>query len=146
MLRIEFKKEEIDKIRSLNKTHLHPFVRQKSNVLLLKANNISHGLIAQICDISENTLRNYFRGYMESGIESLTEIPFYKQQSKLTNVSAKIVFMMKVMLVLYSRSSKNRLPHLKIEGKMKDMLVNIEFFIPHKFHVLPLALRKSPYP
>ena len=83
MLRIEFKKEEIDKIRSLNKTHLHPFVRQKSNVLLLKANNISHGLIAQICDISENTLRNYFRGYMESGIESLTEIPFYKQQSKL---------------------------------------------------------------
>ena len=79
MLRIEFKKEEIDKIRSLNKTHLHPFVRQKSNVLLLKANNISHGLIAQICDISENTLRNYFRGYMESGIESLTEIPFYKR-------------------------------------------------------------------
>ncbi len=83
MLKIKFKEEDIEKIRDLSKNHPHPFVRQKSNVLLLKSNNISHNLIAKISNLCENTIRNYFNYYVKIGMNSLTEIPFYKQKSKL---------------------------------------------------------------
>lgn len=83
MIKIEFKPEEIEKIRDLNKNHPHPFVRQKAHVLLLKANNVRHNSIAKICDLSENTIRNYLNYYVEIGVDSLTEIPFYKPVSKL---------------------------------------------------------------
>ena len=83
MLKINFKQEDIQKIRSLNKDHPHPFVRQKSQVLLLKSFNLPHNLIEKISDLSANTIRNYLNNYIENGIESLTEISFYQPQSKL---------------------------------------------------------------
>ena len=83
MINLYFKQSEIEKIRELTKKHPHPFVRQKSNVLLLKAFNTHHNLIAKILGICENTVRNYLKSYQVSGIESLTEIPFYKPDSAL---------------------------------------------------------------
>lgn len=90
MLRIEFKQEDIEKIRDLNKNHPHPFIRQKANVLLLKANNIPHNLIAKITNLCENTIRNYLSYYQEIGINSITEIPFYKPKSKIVQFEAVV--------------------------------------------------------
>jgi transposase len=82
MIKINFEKDSIDKIRKLSKDHPHPFVRQKSLVLLLKSSHIPHNIIEDACDLSGNTIRNYLNNYVQNGIESLTNIPFYKQQSR----------------------------------------------------------------
>ena len=83
MIKIEFAIENLQIISNLQKNSPHPFVRQKALVLLLKANNIPHNKIAEICNITENTVRNYLYGYRDAGINSLTEVPFNKPQSEL---------------------------------------------------------------
>ena len=83
MIKINFNQDSVNKIRNLSKDHPHPFVRQKSHVLLLKSYDIPHNKIEDIFNLSGNTVRNYLNNYIENEIESLTNIPFYKQQSRL---------------------------------------------------------------
>jgi len=52
-------------------------------VVLLKSHGLSHGKIAEIVGITENTLRTYLRQYQTSGIERLKELHFYKPTSEL---------------------------------------------------------------
>lgn len=84
IIKIDFTKEEVDKLRKLTLTHVHPMIRMKATALLLKSQNISHKNIAQILGICGNTLRAYFYAYQEGGLTKLTEINVYKPQSKLT--------------------------------------------------------------
>lgn len=64
--------------------HPHPHVQKKMEVLVLKSlNKISHELIAEIANISQNTMLGYFRDYQLGGIEKLKEINFYRPKSTL---------------------------------------------------------------
>jgi transposase len=91
MLRLNFETVEIEKINNLTINHVHPFVRKKSLVLLLKSHGIAHNLISKIVNISENTVRNYLNGYLDVGTASLTEIPFNKPESELVQFESVII-------------------------------------------------------
>lgn len=71
MMTRTFTAEEIRQLRFLNKTHPHPAVRHRALIVILKSQNTAHGKIAQMLDISENTVRKYLRLYVDHGIEGL---------------------------------------------------------------------------
>ena len=71
MTKIEFTEEEIKKLRYESFHHPHPRVQQKMQALLLKSQGVPHWQICNILAITENTLRAYFRAYMEGGIETV---------------------------------------------------------------------------
>ena len=52
-------------------------------VLWLKSNNLSHGLIAQLAGVSENTMRSYFLLYKQGGLEKLKEVNFHRPASAI---------------------------------------------------------------
>jgi transposase len=63
--------------------HPHPHVQRRAETLWLKSLGISHAQIAEIANISPNTMRNYFALYKEGGIEALKELSFYRPTSKM---------------------------------------------------------------
>jgi transposase len=63
--------------------HPVPKVQRRMEVLWFKSHGLSHGQIAKLADVSENTMLEYFRLYAEGGIEKLKEVNFYRQVSKL---------------------------------------------------------------
>ena len=70
-------------------THI-PHVMRKMEVLYLKSLDISHGLICQIAGVIPNTMRTYFKEYLEGGIEKVKEINFYRPQSDMSAHSMSI--------------------------------------------------------
>lgn len=83
MIKIEFTKEDIDSLNYERYHHPHPSVQRKMEALWLKSQGLSHGEIARLANISPNTLRSYFRDFIEGGIEKLKEVNFYKPKSEL---------------------------------------------------------------
>lgn len=83
MIRIEFTKEAIDKLRYERFHHPHPRVQRKMEALLLKSEGLPHHQITRILGVSENTLRQYFREYEEGGVERLKTLHFHRPQSEL---------------------------------------------------------------
>ena len=55
----------------------------KMEALLLKSEGLPHGRIAKLLDISENTLREYFREFQDGGVERLKEIRWSGPTSEL---------------------------------------------------------------
>lgn len=86
MLQISFTSEEREKLNYQRFNHPHPFVQKKMEVLYLKSlgRKLPHELIAEIANISQNTMLSYFRDYQTGGIEKLKEVNFYRPQSKLS--------------------------------------------------------------
>jgi len=83
MTRIEFREEEIERLRYECFHHPHPRVQVKMEALLLKSQGLAHWQICKILAITENTLRAYFQAYLEGGIEKLKELNFPCPQSEL---------------------------------------------------------------
>lgn len=86
MMQISFTPEEREKLHYQRFNHPHPFVQKKMEVLYLKSldRKLSHELIAEIADISQNTMLSYFYDYQTGGIEKLKEVNFYRPQSELS--------------------------------------------------------------
>jgi transposase len=53
-------------------------------VLWLKAHGLPHAKIAELADITENTMRDYFELYQAGGTEKLKEVNFYRPESELS--------------------------------------------------------------
>lgn len=83
MLCIEFREEEITKLREERFHHPKLRVEGKMEALLMKSEGMSEGKIGSIVGVSPKTLRGYFTEYITGGIEGLKEINFYRQQSEL---------------------------------------------------------------
>ena len=83
MLQIAFTEKDKDVLKHERFHHPHPRVQQKMEVLWLKSQNLPHWQICELADISENTLRKYFRAYQEGGVEKLKEINFRQPKSEL---------------------------------------------------------------
>jgi transposase len=49
----------------------------------LKSHGLPHGQIAQLVNITENTLRDYFQLYLEGGVERLKEVAIQGPESAL---------------------------------------------------------------
>ena len=74
MVRIQFTEEQIEQLRHQRFSHPHPRVQKKMEALLLKSEGLPHSRIAKLLGICENTLRQYFREFVDGGIERLQEI------------------------------------------------------------------------
>jgi len=76
MRKIEFTREEIKQLSYESIYHEHHMVRRRMQALLLKFQDLLHQEIADILDISETMLREYFDLYMEGGIAALKELHY----------------------------------------------------------------------
>jgi hypothetical protein len=54
--------------------HPVPVVQRRMEALWLKSHGLPHGQIAQVVNVSENTLRDYFELYQLGGVEKLKEV------------------------------------------------------------------------
>ncbi len=60
-----------------------PLVQRRMEALWLKSHGLPHGQIAQLVNITENTLRDYFQLYLEGGVERLKEVAIQGPESAL---------------------------------------------------------------
>jgi transposase len=63
--------------------HPMPLVQRRMEALWLKSHGLPHGQIAQLVNITENTLRDYFQLYLEGGVERLKEVAIRGPESAL---------------------------------------------------------------
>jgi transposase len=70
--------------------HPHPRVMLKMEVLYLKGLGFSNNDICKITGVCGNTIRDYFKQYLEGGIERLKEINFYRPSSDLQAYSGTL--------------------------------------------------------
>jgi len=90
MIKIKFTEADKQALNYQRYHHHHPRVKVKMEALWLKSQGLSHKEIIRLTGISPNTLRSYFRDYLEGGIEKLKEINFYRPKSDLTKHQDKI--------------------------------------------------------
>lgn len=83
MVHIEFTEEERRALHYERFHHPHPRVQQKMEALWLKSHNLPHAQIAELVQISEETLRAYLRTYQEGGIEKLKTLSWEGPESEL---------------------------------------------------------------
>ena len=83
MIAIEFAGDEIQILRQAALHHPHPFVRKKALVLLLHSGQAETLHIAELLDVSKNTVRSYLHEYQSGGFEKISEIRFRQPLSKL---------------------------------------------------------------
>lgn len=90
MLKIEFTEKEIEQLHYERIHHPHPRVRQRCDVVYLKALGFSHREIGDITRLSQPTVRNYLKLYQAGGLEKLKELNFYRPVSELEAHREKI--------------------------------------------------------
>jgi transposase len=83
MLRVQFSKEDVERLRYERFQHPHPRVQRRMEALLLKSQGLAHKQICEVLDISGNTLRKYLRQYEAGGVDALKELRFHQPQSEL---------------------------------------------------------------
>ncbi|MDI6782446.1 MAG: helix-turn-helix domain-containing protein [bacterium] len=83
MIKIEFTKETIEALNYERYHHPRPRVQRKAEALWLKNQGFSHQKVAQLTDISVNTLTNYLQEYADGGIDKLKEDRCYRPKSEL---------------------------------------------------------------
>ena len=85
MIHLDFSEADIRAIRHERFNHPDPRVQRSMEVLLLKANGLSHHQIQCISGVCGNTMRTYFSIYREGGIEKLKEFNDHRPQSQLVH-------------------------------------------------------------
>jgi DNA-binding CsgD family transcriptional regulator len=70
MIRMEFTEEEIKALHYERRNHPHPRVRQRCEVVYLKALGYIHREIGRITRLSQPTIRSYLKMYEEGGWRS----------------------------------------------------------------------------
>lgn len=71
MITIRFTDDEIAQLQYERFHHPHPRVQRKMEALYLKAMGMAHQDICKLVRISANTLRSYFREFLDGGIDRL---------------------------------------------------------------------------
>ena len=90
MIQIKFSEEDIKIFRYERFHHPHPHVMRKMEVLFLKSLGLSQAMICLIAGVSPNTIRAYFKEYLEGGIEKVKELNFYRPKSLLATCTLSI--------------------------------------------------------
>lgn len=83
MLRIDLSDNECNELKELQQNHLHPVIRRRALVILLRAENNSNIQITKITGICENSIITYVHLYQTGGIKRLTVLNFRKPESQL---------------------------------------------------------------
>ena len=85
MIHIDFTEEERQALHHERFHHPHPRVQQKMEALWLKSHKLPHAQIAELVQISEETLCTYLRAYQEGGIEKLKILSWHGPESELAS-------------------------------------------------------------
>jgi hypothetical protein len=64
-IQLEFTPEIQEKLNYERYHHPVPLVQRRMEVLWLKSHHLAHALIAKLAGVSENTMREYFRGTVQ---------------------------------------------------------------------------------
>jgi len=90
MIKVEIAEPDRKILKELRYVHPHPRVMRKMEALYLKSLGIDNNLICKILDICPNTLLEYFKQYLEGGIENLKKVNFNRPSSELEGYSGSI--------------------------------------------------------
>lgn len=82
-MRLEFTAEILKKLNYQRFRHPAPLVQRRMEALWLKAHDLPHAQIAELVDISENMLRDYFELYRQGGGEKLKDLNYDRTESEL---------------------------------------------------------------
>lgn len=91
MLQFSFTEEEINLLKEEKANNPHPIIRRKAEVIYLRSLNIENKLIEKISLVSHTTITDYVRQYQQGGIESIKQLNYKGQPSKLNNFKEEIV-------------------------------------------------------
>jgi transposase len=83
MYRIALSTAEQNQLQDLQQNHIHPHIRRRALVLLLRHENSSTDKITSVTGLCENTIISYVQLYQDGGIDCLTELHFRKPISQL---------------------------------------------------------------
>ena len=82
-IHLEINPEDLKEINYERYRHPVPIVQRRMEALWLKAHDLPHAQIAKLVNISENSLRDYFRLYEEGGLEKVKEVHWHQPESEL---------------------------------------------------------------
>jgi transposase len=82
-IQLEFTPEILREIHYHRYNHPAPLVQRRMEALWLKGHGLPHAQIAELVDVTENTIRDYFELYQQGGVEKLKELNYYVPESKL---------------------------------------------------------------
>lgn len=91
MIKINLSEDTRATLMELHQTHIHPVIRQRADVLLLRSENISNKKISKITGLSEPTIIDYVHQYRAKGEAWVTTLNFRKPVSKLQSFDAEIL-------------------------------------------------------
>jgi transposase len=89
-MQLEFTPEVLEELNYERYRHPLPMVQRRMEALWLKSHGLPHSQIAQLVNISENTLRDYFQLYLEGGVERLKEVAILGSESALQEHHASL--------------------------------------------------------
>jgi hypothetical protein len=82
-MQLEFSPEILEELNSERYRHPLPLVQRRREALWLKSHGLPHGQIAQLGNITENTVRDDFQLSLEGGVEQLKEVAIPGPESAL---------------------------------------------------------------
>jgi transposase len=89
-IELDFTRDEIEALRYERFHHPHPRVQLRMEAVYLKSRKMENKEICEIVGICPNTLRSYFRMFMEGGVEKLKELNFRRPESELAKHRSSI--------------------------------------------------------
>ena len=90
MIEINFTEAEKEKLAQARYKQTHPHVSRKLEVIWCKSLNLPHQQIAEIADVSPNTVTRYLKEYHSGGLSAIMSTQFYQPKSKLVDQSEAI--------------------------------------------------------
>lgn len=82
-IQLEISADDQKKLNYERYHHPVPLVQRRMEALWLKSHGLSHQQIAQLVNVSDNTLHEYFEMYQAGGVEKLKEVNFRRPGSDL---------------------------------------------------------------
>src|ERR1700741_1378853 len=89
-MQLEFTPETLEELNYERDRHPIPLVQRRMEAVWLKSHGLRHGQIAQLVNIPENTLRDYFQLYLEGGVERLKEVAIQGSERALQEHHASL--------------------------------------------------------
>jgi transposase len=83
-IELEFTPEILKELNYQRYHHPAPLVQRRMDALRMKGHGLPHWQIAELVDVSENTIREYFDLYQQGGLEKLKELNYYRPVGGLT--------------------------------------------------------------
>ena len=93
-IQLNLTQEILKEVHYQRYNHPAPLVQKRMEAIWLKGHGLPHAQIAELVDVSENTIRDYFELFQQGGIEKLKELNYYRPGSELHTyiVSLEIYF------------------------------------------------------